>query len=89
MRATFILASVIFLAAQTATAADLKLIPRSKAAVPAANVSIQAYGDHDATCLVWTDGCRNCDRTEKGPSCSNIGIACQPGPIKCTTRKSN
>ena len=104
MRATIIFASIIFLAAQfvaiqAATAADLKLIPRSsptspapkspavKSAAPASTVSIQGYGDQDASCLVWTDGCRNCDRTESGSSCSNIGIACQPGPIKCTTRK--
>jgi hypothetical protein len=104
MRATTIFASVIlfaaqFLATDAATAADLKLIPRSspespaskspasKSPAPASNVSIQAYGNQDSSCLVWTDGCRNCDRTDNGPSCSNIGIACQPGPIQCTRRK--
>ena len=109
MRATTIFASVIlfaaqFLATDAATAADLKLIPRSspespaskspaskspasKSPAPASNVSIQAYGNQDSSCLVWTDGCRNCDRTDNGPSCSNIGIACQPGLIKCTSRK--
>jgi hypothetical protein len=98
MRATIIFASVILFAAQVlatdaATAADLKLIPRSspespasKSPAPASNVSIQAYGNRDSSCLVWTDGCRNCDRTDNGPSCSNIGIACQPGPIQCTKR---
>jgi hypothetical protein len=94
MRATILLASMIVFAAQfltthAATAADLPLIPRSgpKVVVPASTVSIQGYGNQDLSCLVWTDGCRNCDRTDSGSSCSNIGIACQPGPIKCTTRK--
>jgi hypothetical protein len=97
--ASIILFAAQFLATQAATAADLPLIPRSspkapapkapapKTPVPASNVSIQGYGSHDRTCLVWTDGCRNCDRTDSGSSCSNIGIACQPGPIRCTTRK--
>ena len=79
----------LFFAADVATAAELRLVPQPgpKSAVPASTVSIQAYGDRDATCQVWTDGCRNCERTDKGPSCSNIGIACQPGAIRCTTRK--
>ncbi len=103
MRATIILASIVvfaaqFLATHAATAADLPVIPRSspkslapKSSVlqsPApANVSIQGYGTQDLSCLVWTDGCRNCDRTDTGSTCSNIGIACQPGPIQCTSRK--
>jgi hypothetical protein len=85
-----------------ATAADLPVIPRSgpKSLAPKtapksptseslapATVSIQGYGAQDVSCLVWTDGCRNCDRTDSGSTCSNIGIACQPGPIQCTRRK--
>src|SRR5262249_21135260 len=38
----------------------------------------------DASCVVWTDGCRNC--TKDG--CSNIGIACQPGEVRCLSRPS-
>jgi len=38
----------------------------------------------DAGCVVWTDGCRNC--TKDG--CSNIGIACQPGEVRCLSRPS-
>jgi hypothetical protein len=36
------------------------------------------------TCFAWTDGCVNCTRV-KGDQieCSNIGIACQPGRIRC------
>ena len=36
----------------------------------------------DATCVVWTDGCRNC--TKDG--CSNIGIACPPGEVRCLSQ---
>lgn len=36
-------------------------------------------------CLRWTDGCVGCIRPAIGdkPACSNIGPACQPGPIQC------
>jgi hypothetical protein len=91
--AIVILASVILFAAGAASAADLKLVPRSTpkpaptSATPSADVPIQAYGKHDASCVTWTDGCRNCERSADGSTCSNIGIACQPGAIKCTGRK--
>jgi hypothetical protein len=47
---------------------------------PAAReVNIFDYGEVDKTCLMWTDGCRNCSRgTGPMPICGNIGIACQP-----------
>jgi hypothetical protein len=37
-------------------------------------------------CLRWTDDCVNCSRgiDGKGPTCSNIGFACQPKTIRCT-----
>jgi hypothetical protein len=38
----------------------------------------------DESCVVWTDGCRNC--TKDG--CSNIGIACQAGEVRCLSRPS-
>ena len=33
----------------------------------------------------WTDECVNCTRGSdgKGPTCSNIGFACQPKAIRC------
>ncbi len=50
--------------------------------------SIHRYGDVDAACQQWIDGCRACDRGNDGaPVCSNIGIACQPKAVQCTTRK--
>jgi hypothetical protein len=52
-----------------------------------AEASIHAYGDRDKTCLAWTDKCRSCARADAGAiNCSNIGIACQPAEITCTSR---
>jgi hypothetical protein len=36
-------------------------------------------------CGRWTDECVTCTRGAEGdaPSCSNIGIACQPKAIRC------
>ena len=49
--------------------------------------SIHAYGDRDKTCQAWTDRCRSCARApDHGVNCSNIGIACQPAEITCTSR---
>lgn len=38
-------------------------------------------------CMRWTDECVNCTRgiDGKGPTCSNIGFACQPKAIRCTS----
>lgn len=50
--------------------------------------SIHRYGDVDTTCQQWLDGCRACSRGSDGaPVCSNIGIACQPKAVQCTSRK--
>lgn len=54
-----------------------------------AEASIHGYGDRDKTCLTWTDKCRICMRAaDDSVTCSNIGIACQPGEITCTERPS-
>jgi hypothetical protein len=58
-----------------------------RANLPATAPSFQGYGDQNATCLAWTDGCRTCLRVDKGVNCSNIGIACQPAEISCTVRQ--
>jgi hypothetical protein len=52
----------------------------------AAEASIHGYGDRDKTCLAWTDRCRSCARAADAINCSNIGIACQPAEITCTSR---
>jgi len=62
-----------------AMAAELPVPPRE-------DISIQAYGDKNRTCQVWTDGCRTCERSAAEAACSNIGIACQPKAISCTRR---
>jgi hypothetical protein len=48
------------------------------------------YGDSDATCSRWSDGCQTCSRGTAGEGiCSNIGIACQPAAVKCIERNEN
>ena len=55
--------------------------------VASEDASIHGYGDHDKTCLEWTDGCRSCRRDDNGdPLCPNIGPACQPQAITCSRR---
>jgi hypothetical protein len=61
----------------TGSAADLLQ------SLPASNMPIQRYGEHDNLCLAWSDGCVTCNRE----GCSNIGIACQPKKITCTQRQ--
>ena len=57
------------------------------AAGPPTAPSFQGYGSRDTTCLAWTDDCRTCQRAGADLTCSNIGIACQPGKIRCTARQ--
>ena len=47
------------------------------------------YGELDRACIRWGDQCRTCSRSssEGEPSCSNIGIACQPKQVECLERK--
>jgi outer membrane protein OmpA-like peptidoglycan-associated protein len=46
---------------------------------------------NDEDCLSRTDGCVNCVRSKPGENftCSNIGIACQPGSVQCVKRYGN
>jgi len=64
-------------------AADLPVI------APATETPFQGYGNRDATCVAWTDDCRTCQRAGADLTCSNIGIACQPGKIRCTARQDD
>jgi hypothetical protein len=61
-------------------AADLPK-PETKSTSPAER---SIFVPPDASCVAWTDGCRNC--TKDG--CSNIGIACQPSEVRCLSRPS-
>ena len=77
MKSTVLMMAGALLAAP-AGAADM-----SPKGAPSGPVNIHAYGDENPACLVWTDGCRRCDRVNGASNCSNIGIACQPGPVRC------
>jgi hypothetical protein len=62
--------------------------PPPASAPPDDAATIHNYGSIEKTCLRWTDGCRTCAReTDDKQVCSNIGIACQPAAIICTTRR--
>ena len=77
-----------------AGAAEIEL-PRPKAAPtsteskPANPVAtVYNYGKSDKTCVAWTDGCINCTRGDNEQNqCSNIGPVCQPGAVRCASRK--
>ena len=59
-------------------AADMDIPPP-----PAAKeISVQKGPPH---CSRWTDDCVNCSRGANGaaPVCSNVGISCQPKPVRC------
>jgi hypothetical protein len=49
------------------------------------------YGDHDSSCIRWTDKCRTCNRNIRADIvCSNIGIACQPAEeVECLERQQS
>jgi hypothetical protein len=49
------------------------------------------YGDHDRTCIRWTDKCRTCNRSISADIvCSNIGIACQPAEeVECLEQQQS
>jgi hypothetical protein len=48
------------------------------------------YGDHDSSCIRWTDKCRTCNRgISSDIVCSNIGIACQPAEVECLERQQS
>ena len=47
-------------------------------------LSMLGFGDREKLCLVWSDGCVTCLRSQSGgPICSNFGISCQPKDIQC------
>jgi hypothetical protein len=62
-------------------------LPGAIISLTQAETHLHNYGDLDNSCQQWTDGCRNCSRgTDGAPVCSNIGVVCQPGEVKCTER---
>jgi hypothetical protein len=82
-----------FWVALWATASPAWTQPSEPAPAPAqessTEASIHGYGDRDKSCLAWTDQCRSCARAaDNAVNCSNIGIACQPAEITCTSRQA-
>jgi hypothetical protein len=66
-------------AADTVLAADME-IPKPAAA--SKDISVHKGPPN---CSRWTDDCVNCSRGANGaaPVCSNIGLSCQPKPVRC------
>ena len=89
LAATLGLLEVVLLLSMTASAQRTPKEPKS----PVSNESerhIFNYGDHDKTCIRWTDKCRTCNRSISADIvCSNIGIACQPTDVECLERQKN
>ncbi|WP_156898139.1 hypothetical protein [Methylocapsa acidiphila] len=72
--------AVVALAGASASADESSAEPRS--------AIMQAYGEHDADCLEWTDFCATCRRLESGePACSTPGVACEPSEIVCREKR--
>jgi hypothetical protein len=48
---------------------------------------LETYGEADATCLEWSNGCQVCRRQPDGGwGCSTPGIACVPEAVTCRGR---
>jgi hypothetical protein len=64
--------------------------PASAEAAPAPGSSpadLETYGDADATCREWSNGCQVCRRQPGSDwSCSTPGIACVPESVTCRSR---
>ena len=76
------IAIALCLMCASALAADLP-VDKPKAA-PAARPAQGVFTAPSPTCVAWTDGCRTCTGNERGTSCSNVGISCTQGAVRCT-----
>jgi hypothetical protein len=72
----------IVLFAGFALAAGL-ITPTPDEALTREELSLEAFGAKNPTCLEWNDGCATCRRDSGGPHCSTPGIACQPREAVC------
>jgi hypothetical protein len=80
MRSVALILALLGTLAASARAQDAQ----KPAALPPEQASMYGYGDSNKTCAAWTDVCMTCRRAENGdPVCPNVGIACQPQPIRC------
>ena len=71
----------------TAFAADLDIPPPVAAPKSVMTPKEISVHQNQPNCISWTDDCITCSRGADGtaPTCSNIGIACQPKAIRCTS----
>ena len=54
---------------------------------PISEAEATIYTGPGGRCTGWTDGCVICVKRWGGDvSCSNIGLACQPGKLACTAQ---
>lgn len=76
-----------------ALAADLRVRPDRAKPVNAPHHNIGTPEENvfvrpDSTCLSWTDNCRICTLVRGAEvACSNVAIACEAKPIRCTARQ--
>jgi hypothetical protein len=79
--------TILLLIAATGLAQDtLRNSPRSADSIT--GVIMDNYGDMNAACISWTDGCRICRQDAATEAlCSNVAIACTPQEIVCTARR--
>ena len=52
-------------------------------------LTVQAFGRENPQCHAWTNQCVTCTSAGAGnpAQCSTPGIACTPGPIRCTATR--
>ncbi|MCW5681931.1 MAG: hypothetical protein KIS70_11500 [Xanthobacteraceae bacterium] len=69
--------------------AQPKTQPPARVPPPALMKEETDFDKLGADCIAATDGCRDYKRAADGKfdPASNIGIACQPKPLSCTTRR--
>src|ERR1700729_4345579 len=73
----------VFLLTRNAPAAEQPALEPS-APVPQEELSLQAFGSKNPTCVEWNDSCATCRRDSSGEAhCSTRGIACQPKDVVC------
>src|ERR1700723_2870761 len=73
----------IFLCARTRPAVEQTALEPSRP-VPQEELSLQAFGSKNPTCVEWNDSCATCRRDLSGEAhCSTRGIACQPTDVVC------
>jgi hypothetical protein len=78
----------VFLLTRNSPAAEQTALEPSTP-VPQEELSLQAFGSKNPTCVEWNDSCATCRRDSSGEAhCSTRGIACQPKDVVCKASSS-